>query len=69
MQERSDAELYGYRSEDGWSLSRESGLTPAGNDIGGRWVLRDALGFWVDMGMFRHDLAEEHSLKLMCNSR
>ena len=44
-------------------MQREhDGTTPAGNPIGGRWVLRDADGVWIDLDQYRTDLAERNSL-------
>ena len=52
-----------YEARDGRSMQREhDGTTPAGNPIGGRWVLRDADGVWIDLDQYRTDLAERNSL-------
>ena len=53
-----------YFSEDFWMLRREFGRTPNGNEIGGRWVLRDEKGEWVDFDKYRHDLAERNNIEL-----
>ncbi len=46
-----------YESEDGHSARREEGLTPKfQNPIGGRWVLRNASGEFLDVDQYRHDL-------------
>lgn len=52
-----------YRSESGFTARLEDGLTPHGNPVGRRWVLRDALGAWVDVHQYRHDLFEHNSLR------
>jgi hypothetical protein len=54
-----------YRSADGLVMKRETGLTPNGNDIGNRWVLRGDRGEWIDMSTYRHDLAAAHNLHLI----
>lgn len=64
MQEISDDE---YRSADGSSLRREHGLTPNGNPMNGRWVLRSGPGGMVDFDRYRNDIAERHGLKLVPN--
>ena len=51
-----------YASDDGHTASRESGSTPNGNPLGGRWVLRDAAGAFVDFDQDRHDLFERNGL-------
>lgn len=52
-----------YRAENGFTAQREDGLTPNGNPIGKRWVLRDPSGAWVDFNQYRHDLFEHHGLR------
>lgn len=52
-----------YESASGFVASREQGMTPAGNPIGGRWVLRNKDGTYVDVNQYRHDLFEHHDLK------
>ena len=52
-----------YQSSNGFSARREEGLTPAGNPVGLRWVLRDEAGRWVDFNQYRHDLFEHHGLR------
>lgn len=47
----------------GYSAQRESGLTPNGNPIAGRWLLRDQNGSFLDVDQFRHDLFERNQLK------
>ena len=51
-----------YQSGVGHVARREDGLTPNGNPIGLRWVLRDAAGRWVDFNQYRHDLFEQHGM-------
>lgn len=53
-----------YRSAGGLTARREYGLTPNGNPVGGRFVLRDADGKWIDFDQYRHDLFEHNGLKL-----
>lgn len=52
-----------YTSEDYWSMRREWGQTPNGNDLEGRWVLRDEKGLWIDFDANRNDLAERNDLE------
>lgn len=52
-----------YLAGNGHSAQREEGLTPKGNPISGRWVLRDANGDWLDFHQYRHDLFEHHELR------
>lgn len=53
-----------YVNDEGWTLEREEGASPAGNQFGRRWVLRDPDGEYVDHDQYRNDLAEEHDLIL-----
>ncbi|MCK6433163.1 MAG: hypothetical protein L6Q68_09035 [Aquabacterium sp.] len=52
-----------YRAANGFSARRENGLTPEGNTVAQRWVLRDADGAWVDFNQHRHDLFEHNGLR------
>lgn len=52
-----------FRSRSGYSARREHGLTPNGNPVSGRWVLRDATGAWLDFDKYRHDLWERNGLR------
>lgn len=54
-----------YRGATNHSLARESGLTPFGNNINNRWVLRGPKGEWIDCDMWRNDIAERHNLELV----
>lgn len=55
-----------YRSSCGYSMARESDtLTPNGNRMNGRWVLRDPEGGLVDFCRYRNDLAENNDMKLV----
>jgi hypothetical protein len=54
-----------YLSETGIKLSREYGLTPNGNPLGGHWVLRDKDDTMVAFDQYRNDLAERYKLKLV----
>lgn len=58
-----EVELELYRSTSGLTARREYGVTPNGNPVGGRWVLRDAAGGWVDFDQYRHDLWERNGLR------
>lgn len=49
-----------YVAENGFTARCEDGLTPNGNPVGRRWVLRDASGAWVDVNQYRHDLFEHN---------
>lgn len=53
-----------YTSEDGHVMKREEGLTPNGNPINGRWVLRSPDGSWVDVDTYRIDLANCHGFEI-----
>ena len=60
----SDCEVHGYRSEDGvWTMKREQGRAPNGNEINGRWVLREN-GEWKTVGRYRNDVDELFNLQL-----
>jgi len=52
-----------YVAENGFTARCEDGLTPNGNPVGQRWVLRDAVGAWVDVNQYRHDLFEQNGLR------
>lgn len=54
-----------YLSETGMKLSREHGLTPNGNPLGGQWVLRDKDGTMVAFDQYRNDLAERNQVNLV----
>ena len=55
----------GYRSEDGvWTMKREQGKTPDGNEINGRWVLREN-DVYKAMGQYRNDVAERFDMQLI----
>ena len=60
--DESDAKSYHHIS--GAKLEREYGRTPNGNLVGGRWVLRNPSGQWVDFDTYRNDLAERHNIDL-----
>jgi hypothetical protein len=54
-----------YKSECGeYTMQREYGETPNGNDLGGRWVLRNSSGRMVDFDQYRNDLAARNSLTI-----
>jgi len=55
-----------YVTEYGWRMEREeSGLTPDGIPIDGRWVLRDHQGTFVDWGPDRHVLAKRNHMRII----
>ena len=61
IQKQTDPERYLFGC--GLSMQREeSGLTPQGNPVGGRWVLRSGDGDWIDHDQDRADLAQRHGL-------
>ena len=49
-----------YTSDDGWIMAREDGLTPNGNQLNHRWVLRDNTGKFIDFDQYRTDLLERN---------
>jgi len=51
-----------YIFENGFVMKRENGKTPNGNELNGRWVLRDENGDFIDFDQYRHDLADRHNL-------
>lgn len=52
-----------YRAANGFTARREDGLTPNGNPVGQRFVLRDTAGNWIDFDQYRHDLFERNGLR------
>jgi len=52
-----------YSFDDGRSARRENGLTPNGNPIADRWVLRSESGVFLDFDQYRHDLFERNGLR------
>lgn len=52
-----------YVSADGHRMQREHGLTPADNNIGGRWVLRGPDAEWIDCDQYRYDLLARHGFE------
>ena len=54
-----------YTSDDGWTMAREEGLTPNGNQLNNRWVLRDNTGKFIDFDQYRHDLAERNNCEIV----
>ena len=62
-QDNEDEEIY---LNENFILQRETGKTPNGNQLGGRWVLRNRKNNdFIDFDQFRHDLAERYELTLM----
>jgi hypothetical protein len=51
-----------YIGDDDYRMQREYGLTPNGNSIGGRWVLRGPEAEWIDCDQYRHDLLARYGL-------
>lgn len=49
----------------GYTLKREYGKTPNGNDLNGRWVLRNPHGVFIDFDQYRNDLIERHKLAII----
>ena len=58
-----------YSSKDGFVMKREYGTLRNGNDIGGRWVLRDSQGEMLAVDQYRHDLADRFNLNLSSGGR
>lgn len=48
----------------GLVMAREYGKTPNGNNMNGRWVLRDANAAMVDFDQYSNDLAERNNLQI-----
>lgn len=53
-----------YTCDAGYHMQREYGLTPSGNSIGGRWVLRGPESEWIDYDQYRHDLMARHGFEV-----
>lgn len=53
-----------YVTDEGHTMRREEGLTPNGNPIRGRWVLRNADGSWIGYDENRLDLATRYGFRL-----
>lgn len=54
-----------YESKCGLKLQREyESLSPGGNKMDGKWVLRDNMDIMIDWGQFRNDIAEHNNLDL-----
>lgn len=47
-----------------YRMAREYGMTDNGNELNGRWVLRDAAGTIVDFDRYRSDLAERNGFDI-----
>jgi hypothetical protein len=52
-----------YAAENGFKMQREYGLTPNGNPLSGRWVLRNEKGEFIDFDQYRHDLMEHNNFQ------
>lgn len=48
-------------AESGHRMQREYGLTPNGNSVRGRWVLRGPGDEWIDVDQYANDLMERHN--------
>ncbi len=57
-----------FASDDGWMMRREWGETPNSNPVGGRWVLRNEKGEWIDFDQYSNDLAERNNCELVHRS-
>lgn len=54
-----------YRLPNGEELQRETAsLTPNGNKMNGRWVLRNKEGDLIDFDQYRNDLAERNNFEI-----
>lgn len=53
-----------YVSTSGLVVKREYDLTPNGNKMDGRWVLRDVDGVLIDFDRYRMDLEGRNKIKL-----
>lgn len=47
-------------------MRREYCLTPNGNEMNGRWVLRDITGKMIDFDQYRSNLTERNGFKIIC---
>jgi len=55
-----------YACPDGsFTMRREVGMSPNGNEFNGGWVLRNANGEYVDHSRYRVDLAERHNIHIV----
>lgn len=52
-----------YEDASGRTMRRERGLTPSGNPIANRWVLRTPQGEWIDFDQYRNDLFEQYDFR------
>jgi hypothetical protein len=52
-----------------YTLRREYGKTPNGNDLNGSWVLRNPCGGFIDFDQYRNDLIERHKLTIIVGDR
>jgi hypothetical protein len=53
-----------YESNNGHTLKREYGLSPNGNSLNGKWVLRNPDGSIKDFNQYLNDLIEHYNIKL-----
>jgi hypothetical protein len=56
--------LDSYATASGFTMAREQNtLTPNGNPVSGRWVLRSPDGSYIDCDQYQHDLIERHGFR------
>lgn len=53
-----------YEFNNGWTLTREYGKSPNGNNYNGQWVLRDSDNKYVYHDRYRNDIAEMFNINL-----
>ena len=53
-----------YTSDDGWTIKREDGTTPVGNQFNQDWVLRDEHGRYVANDRYINDITERFKLRI-----
>ena len=57
-----------YATADGRVIKREAeGLTPNGNPVANRWVLRSSEGAFLDIHQYRNDIFEHKHMRLVLN--
>ena len=54
-----------YKLTDKHTMQREYGKSPNGNDLRGKWVLRDNEGRPIDFDTYRHDLIDRNDLRVI----
>lgn len=48
-----------------YTMKRENGKTPNGNELNNAWVLRNLAGRPIDYDQYRHDLLERNKLTVI----